>query len=219
VGRTADGRTARAAKRFSWLATIGISVVAATGLLRAIAEVGTLNALLTSNFGHLVIAKTALLAALALLGAVNHFRNVPAAGRTLVGLRRIGSVELLVGGTILLLSASLVNFAPPVEIAAAAGTRSTSPSIAPATVDGSDFGTSVRVRLAVSPGTVGFDTFIASVTDYDSGAPVQELAVLMAVYLEIKTLDMIAACGVSSCQDNIPRVIALEAIQRSWLDE
>jgi hypothetical protein len=41
----------------------------------------------------------------------------------------------------------------------------------------------------------------------------------MAVYLEIKTLDMIAACGVSSCQDNIPRVIALEAIQRSWLDE
>ena len=83
IGRTADERTARAARRFSWLATIGIATVAVTGLLRAIAEVGTVDALLTSDFGHLVIAKTALLAMLAVLGAVNHFRNVPAAGRTL----------------------------------------------------------------------------------------------------------------------------------------
>ena len=38
-----------------------------TGLLRAIAEVGTVDALATSDFGHLVIAKTALLVTLALL--------------------------------------------------------------------------------------------------------------------------------------------------------
>ncbi len=61
----------------------------------------------------------ALLGVLALLGAANHFRNVPAAGTTLGGLRRVGSVELLVGATVVLLSAGLVNLAPPVEVAAA----------------------------------------------------------------------------------------------------
>jgi copper transport protein len=172
IGRTADDRTARAARRFSWLATIGIAIVAVTGLLRAIAEVGTADALVTSDFGHLVIAKTALLATLAALGAVNHFRNVPAAGRSVTGLRRVGSVELLVGGTVLLLTASLVNLAPPVEVAAANAPPSPSPNPAPVIVDGNDFGTSVKVRLEVSPGTAGFDTFTATVTDYDSGAPV-----------------------------------------------
>ena len=174
VGRTADERSARAARRFSWLATIGIGTVAVTGLLRAIAEVGTLDALLTSDFGRLVIAKTALLAFLALLGAVNHFRNVPVAGRTLGGLRRVGSLELLVGATVLLVSASLVNLAPPVEVAAAAAAPSATPSPTPvpAVVNGHDFGTSVKVALAISPGTAGFDTFSATVTDYDSGAPV-----------------------------------------------
>ncbi len=38
--------------------------------------------------------------------------------------------------------------------------------------DGNDFGTSVRLRLVVVPGAAGLDTFTASVTDYDTGAPV-----------------------------------------------
>jgi hypothetical protein len=42
----------------------------------------------------------------------------------------------------------------------------------PLVVLGNDFGTSVRVRLEVSPGTAGFDTFRLTVSDYDSGAPV-----------------------------------------------
>ena len=42
----------------------------------------------------------------------------------------------------------------------------------PLIVEGTDFGTSVRVRLEVSPGTAGFNTFTATVTDYDTGAPV-----------------------------------------------
>jgi len=172
VGRSADERTARAAKRFSVLATVGIATVATTGLLRALQEIGTLDQLVGTDFGRLVIAKTALLIALAMLGAVNHFRNVPLAGRTLLGLRRVGSVELLVGGTVLLLSASLVNLAPPIEVAAAAAPAPSASPTPPLVVDGSDFGTSVKVHLAVSPGVAGFDAFTATVTDYDSGAPV-----------------------------------------------
>jgi hypothetical protein len=36
---------------------------------------------------------------------------------------------------------------------------------------GTDFGTSVELRLIVEPGTAGFNRFTASATDYDTGAP------------------------------------------------
>jgi copper transport protein len=162
--------TARLAKRFSRLATAGIATVAVTGLLRAISEIGTIDNLVSTDFGHLVIAKTALLGLLAAFGAVNHFRHVPAAGRALRGLRRIGSAELLLGGTVLLLSASLVNLAPPTETANAS---SPTTSLAPLELVGSDFGTSLKVELDVSPGMAGFNTFKATVTDFDSGAPLE----------------------------------------------
>jgi copper transport protein len=166
---TPNESTALLARRFSRIATVGIATVAVSGLIRAIDEVGTLNNLVTTDFGRLVIAKTALLGVLALLGAINHFRNVPAAGRSTGGLRRIGSTELLVGATVLLLSASLVNLAPPTESGGGAG------PVAPAnpiSLIGSDFGTSVHVLLGVSPGSAGVNTFKATVTDYDTGAPV-----------------------------------------------
>ena len=173
----ANDATARTARRYSHLATAGIATVGVSGLLRAIAEVGTVDNLVSTDFGRLVIAKTALLGLLALLGALNHFVNVPAAGRTLRGLRRAGSAELLVGATVLVLSASLVNLAPPVEAvgggpAASPSTAGPAPTAAPLVVAGSDFGTSVRLSLAVYPGMAGFNTFLARATDYDTGAPV-----------------------------------------------
>jgi len=171
--------TARVARRYARFATAGIAIVAVSGLIRAVSEVGTIDALVSTDFGRLVIAKTALLAVLALLGAVNHFRNVPAAGRALRGLRRVGSVELLVGATVLLLSASLVNLAPPSEVAAAQGGAGGSSVTAPLVVTGADYGTSVRLRLEVSPGQAGFNTFRATVTDYDTGAPVAATGVTL----------------------------------------
>ncbi len=168
--RLPDESTARTAKRFSWLATVGIAAVGGSGVVRAVSEVGTIDALFSSDFGRLLIAKTALLGILAALGAVNHFRNVPAAGRVLTGLRRVGSVEILVGGTVILLAAALVNVAPPTSVAAAGST--VAPSPAPLVVSGRDFGTSVRLNLEISPGLTGFNTFKATVTDYDTGGPV-----------------------------------------------
>ena len=182
IRRAPGEETARAATLFSRIATVGIAVVAVSGLIRAVPEIGTVDGLVSTDFGQLVIAKTALLGALALLGAVNHFRNVPAAGRTLGGLRRAGAAELLVGATVLLLSASLVNLSPPAAATSSASSTggaaspspgpSPSPSPMPLVVDGHDFGTSVRVRLQVLPGAAGFNTFEATVTDYDTAAPV-----------------------------------------------
>ena len=178
----AGDATARTARRFAYLATAGIATVGATGLLRAIAEVGTLDNLVSTDFGRLVIAKTALLGLLAMLGALNHFVNVPAAGRRLGGLRRAGSVELVVGATVLVLSASLVNLAPPVEAGGGNGSAqpaSPAPTAAPLVVAGNDFGTSVRLSLTVSPGTAGFNTFTARATDFDSGAPVPATSITL----------------------------------------
>ncbi len=79
--------------------------------------------------------------------------------------------------TVLLLAASLVNLAPPAEVAAAGcGSIAEPDTGARSSSSGNDFGTSVRSELVVSPGTAGFNTFTATVTDYDTGAPVAATA-------------------------------------------
>jgi copper transport protein len=111
--------TARAARRFATSALLGIILVAATGVLRAWSEIGGPGNLLSTDFGRLLIAKSTLVLVLGGLGAVNHFRNVPAVTRSTRPLRRIGVLELAVGSTVLLLSASLVNLSPPARNPAA----------------------------------------------------------------------------------------------------
>jgi copper transport protein len=111
-GRPGD-ESARIARRFAMSAVIGIAVVAATGVFRALTEIGSIANLVSTDFGRLLVAKSFLLLVLAGLGAINHFRSVPAAGRMLEPLRRVGGTELVVGAIVLLLSASLVNLAPP----------------------------------------------------------------------------------------------------------
>ena len=178
-----DEGKAHAARRFSQAAAVGIGVVAVSGLWRGIAEIGTFDALFGTDFGRLVIAKTCLLGVLAGLGALNRWRNVPAASRTLGPLRRAGSVELLVGATVLLLAAALVNVSPPIASAAGSGgagaatptatpPSAASPTPAPVVASGHDFGTSVNLRLEVTPGSAGPNQLRATVTDYDTGAAV-----------------------------------------------
>ena len=136
-----------------------------TGFVRALAEIRTLDALFGSDFGVVVILKTVGLGMLALLGATNRFFNVPAAARTLRGLRRVGSAELVIGITVLALTGLLANLAPP----SAAGGTTVLPA-QPVLAEGSDFGTSVRLSLVVEPGAAGFNRFTASVKDFDTGA-------------------------------------------------
>jgi copper transport protein len=123
--------TARIARRFAVSAMIGIAVVATTGVVRALTEIGSLANLVTTDFGRLLVAKSALLVALAGLGAINHFRGVPAAGRRLRPLRRVGGTELAVGAIVLLFSASLVNLAPPADRPRTVGTEAAAAGAAP----------------------------------------------------------------------------------------
>lgn len=166
---------ALAVRQFSRWAGVAIVLVAATGVLRAISEVQTLDALVTSDFGRLVIIKTVLLVVLAALGATNRFRNVPAAIRSLRGLRRVGSTEVAVGTVVLAVAALLVNVAPPSSAGAAPAPAQPTSLVA----SGKDFGTSVRLRLVVTPGTPGQNQFSASVTDYDTGSPAPATSVAL----------------------------------------
>ncbi len=172
--RSAPVDRAIAARRFSRIAVGGIAIVAGTGALRAISEVGTWSALVSTDYGRIVIAKSGVLLVLAILGAVNHFRNVPAARRSIRGLRLTGSGELLLATGVLALTALLVNLAPPGTAAAQAG-----PSAQPLVVTGSDFGTTLRATLTVSPGTAGFNAFDLGLTDYDTGAPLGDRTVTL----------------------------------------
>jgi hypothetical protein len=90
---------------------------------------------------------------------------VPRASQVVRGLRRVASTEVVVGAAALLVAAALVNLSPPVSAASPAPP-------AQVVASGSDAGTTVKVQLAASPGTAGFDRFTVKVADYDTGQPV-----------------------------------------------
>jgi copper transport protein len=162
-----------AVRRFSTTAGIAIVVVALTGTFRAVIEVGSIGQLFSTAFGVLVLVKVGLFVVLACLGAVNRFGNVPRASSVLRGLRRVASTEIVIGTAVVLVAAALVNVAPPLASATPATTAQSTQLV----VSGSDFATTVKVRLAVSPGTAGFNEFRMRVADYDTGATVKASSV------------------------------------------
>jgi copper transport protein len=158
-----------AARRFSVLATWSLAAVALTGLQRAAAEVGGWSGLLGTAFGRALDVKLGLFAALVLLGGVNHFQVVPSVGVTRPSrLRRTGGSELVLAGAVLLAAAVLSQLPPGAEAAATGPVAPRPPSSVEAS--GTDYSTTVRVTIQVSPGVAGPNRFVATVADYDTGA-------------------------------------------------
>jgi uncharacterized membrane protein len=158
------------AVRFSKLAAPVLGLVAVTGLSRALHLAGGWQGLLDSNYGHFLDVKVALFFGLVLLGALNRYRIVPAlAGgvRRLDGLRRNVRGEVVLAACILAVTAVLSQLPPGKFVVEQAAAKPPAPPSLQ--VEGSDFATSVRVALTVSPGTTGPNAFTAKVTDYDSG--------------------------------------------------
>jgi copper transport protein len=153
---------ARAVRRFSAVAGIALGVVAVTGALRAFNEVGSWAALFSTSYGQVVLLKSALLLPLVGFGALNRYRNVPAAGRSLRGLRAVSGAELGVAVVILVAAAALASLVPPALI------PPPTERAAPLVATGSDFATSVQARLDVDPGVPGPNRFLLRLTDYDT---------------------------------------------------
>jgi len=169
VGLAAADR-GRAARRYSSLAVGAVVVLVASGTLRAIDEVGSWHALVSTSYGRLILVKVALLVVLVAVGAVNRYRSVPRVEAGPRPLLRLGRVELALAAVVLVATALLQGLAPPATSATPAGPK-------PQVVTGQDFATTVKVRLVVSPGTTGFNQFAVTVDDFDTGRAVPALRV------------------------------------------
>ena len=182
----------RAVRRFSSLALWLIAVLAGAGVWRAFNEIGSWHQLFSTSYGQVVIAKSALLLVLIGLGAVNRYRNVPRSGEDPKGLRRTGGAELTLAVAVLVLTGILSSVAPARALPPAGPEQAV-------VVTGSDFGTTVRLRLTATPGTAGSNRFELKVADFDSGAPVRadevslRFAYLGPVQIPSSTLPLKAA--------------------------
>jgi len=165
-GRVPVDQAVTAARRFSTVAGFAILSVAVTGVLRAIDNVGTWEALVSTDYGRLVIVKASLLVVLAAVGAINRYRVIPRMPAAAGMLRRVAVGELALGAIVLLITGLLTGLAPARQAAEAVA------AARPVVVTGSDFATSVRVRLEIAPGFPGANRFVLRAADYDTGRPV-----------------------------------------------
>lgn len=167
-------------RRYSRLALLGLVIVVVSGALRASNELGGfgwwLHAFDTS-YGTSLVVKLAIVATIVTLGAVSRFRNV--ARFEQLGPRpllRTASGEVALAVVAFAVTGLLTGLPP----------QPTDPEEPPAVelvVTGSDFATTTKVRLTITPGTVGPNTFVAELSDYDTGEPVQARRVVLTFYL------------------------------------
>lgn len=157
---------ARAARRFSAVAGVALFVVLGTGVVRAVTEVPSWDALFSSLYGALILVKAGLLLALGTLGAVNRYRNVRQARRNLIGLRRVSRGELALAAAVLAAAAVMASVSPPASQPVRADER------AGIEATGTDFARTVRVRLRVTPGAAGRNVFEVRATAPSTGQPI-----------------------------------------------
>lgn len=168
-------------RRFSAMATVAIVLVALTGLLRAISETGSFGALVNTSFGVALLVKVALFVGLAFLGAVNHYRLAPGLSGSeslLTPFRRTSRGEIAVAAAVFAATGVLTGLAPANFATAAARITAGHRVVA----SGTDYATTVRVDLTVTPGTVGRNSYALQVDDYTSGKP---LAAARTVQLQL----------------------------------
>jgi copper transport protein len=156
-------------RRFSNLAAVGLTVLVASGVLRSVDELGGLGWWLDplqNDYSTALVVKLGVVVPLVGLGALNRFRNVARIERagTRPLLRTVGA-ELGLAATVFAVTGIMTGLPPQEGSGHARAER-------PLVVTGSDFATTTRVRLQISPGAVGPNEFVADVTDFDTGEPV-----------------------------------------------
>lgn len=160
-GPTAD--TAIAVRRFSRLAVVCVVLILSTGLLRGFVELTSWRDLIATSYGFAVVAKSVLFSAIVMLGAINRRRSVPVAATSVRPLRRIGSGELGLAA-ITIAAAAILGALPPPAAALAEPVG--------LSAEGTDFATTVNVRLIATSDQPGPNRFIVRAVDYDTHQPV-----------------------------------------------
>ncbi len=153
--------------RFSPLALGAVLVIAASGVLQAYIDVRSVHGLFHTTYGLLVLVKVVLLSSLIALGWVNRERVIPALRRAVGERRSTGGVGMLARRTmrgelglmlcVLGVTAALVSYAPPIDLAS--GPFSTNTTIGPA-----------ELEMTVEPAKVGPNTIHLYLIDAKTGA-------------------------------------------------
>ncbi len=103
--------------RFSKLALLSVTVLAAAGFTLGYAYVGSFDAIYGTSYGIMVATKVVLFGTLLLLGALNfQIARSPAGGAVIASLRRFGEAEIGIGITVILTAASLTSLPPAVDL-------------------------------------------------------------------------------------------------------
>jgi copper transport protein len=113
-GAEPDAR-AQAVRTFSRVATVTLVVVLATGIMRAVIEIGPLSNLFTTAYGVTLVAKIGLVVILIGFAALNHYRFVPRLERDQAATRSFLSdsrAELALMAFVLVATALLTGLAP-----------------------------------------------------------------------------------------------------------
>jgi copper transport protein len=167
IRKMEPGGRAGTIRVFSRIATWTLVVVVATGVLRAVTEVGSPSNLLHTSYGVTLLVKVVLVLVVVAFAAFNHFRYVPGldregdAGRHV---RNDSRAELVVLAGVLVATAVLTGLAPANTAVAAPADYGFQ-----AVAAGDDSARSVHVTLTATPGRVGRNAFVARVTDYATG--------------------------------------------------
>lgn len=155
--------------RFSGVALVCVALIGVSGAIQSIIEVGSVPALLDTQFGRAVSIKIVLFGLLIGFGAANRTRIVPALVRRMEAsespgepgttLRRSLRAEVLLVVAVLGVTAALVSYPPPDAIQAG-------PASGSVVIEGK------RVEYTVDPAQVGSNEVHVYVFDDRTGAPV-----------------------------------------------
>ena len=158
-----------ASLRFSTIALVAVALVAVSGTIQAIIDVGSVPALFDTQFGRAVSIKIVLFAVLIGLGAANRRRIIPGLVKRLERaqspgepgnrLKRTLRIEVFLVAVVLAVSAALVSYPPPDAIQAG-------PASGSVIVEGK------QVEYTVDPARVGSNEVHLYVFDGKTGAPV-----------------------------------------------
>jgi copper transport protein len=236
--RSAKDEAGPAVRRFSAMATLSIAVLAMTGAIQYLANIGDPGLIKRTLYGQTWLVKMALFAALLVLGFLNRQRLAPAVYRvgrgTAGGLR---ALRLSVCGEIFIGAALLATVGLLTVVAPAAQERASAEITRPRQVIAQAQDQDVHGILVVKPGLAGVsNSFLLNLTDA-GGKPIVDATVelrfehtdmsmgLAQLRLESQgmgtyqgaTVGRYQATGTALSMDGRWRIVAL--VRRSGLDD